>query len=515
MNPFSVFALYGQRFSSFCFGRISGRLSLVSLAVNACWMTVGLCAMNQGRAQTDWIGDALVQRMPDGQAYLDIQTGWSTTAQTSSDSLVITMIASKNSGVVSFQKDVVAVRPLVLDTTELKHVHVSRLFVPDGRIRIEWQIQYQDSTLWLHNKNVLVPLAGMPEFADPMVVHTSSAAEANSNPDMIHSGLTLIPSIGKHVPRLATSCVIYFEMHGMHDVVPRDSLLLLAYGWTDDSGEWIPEFTKYKRLSSSEVIPVFESLPCSPQVPSPERPILKLEARTRAGDVIVSREVELGTRFSRDDDAVSPSSSLQPLASLLSISEKETLIRHMIDHLPIATTNEQNTIQNTLVPSGSVEQMQQYLTAFWLDRCADVTCANRQHEEYMDRIAVVDEAYGSCKSGQGSLTEMGNVFLRFGKPNTIVKRHHETDYYPYEIWHYHKAGRFNNKRFLFYAPHVVSECFELLHSDMLGERQNEDWLSQLKSRENRLRVTESMENRLNPRDAFSREEPEDLFYNPR
>ena len=104
---------------------------------------------------------------------------------------------------------------------------------------------------------------------------------------------------------------------------------------------------------------------------------------------------------------------------------------------------------------------------------------------------------------------------RFGKPNTVVKRHHETEYYPYEIWHYHKAGRFNNKRFLFFAPHVVSECFELLHSDMLGERQNEDWLSQLKSRENRLRVSESMENRLNPRDAFSREEPEDLFYNPR
>ena len=73
--------------------------------------------------------------------------------------------------------------------------------------------------------------------------------------------------------------------------------------------------------------------------------------------------------------------------------------------------------------------------------------------------------------------EMGNIYIRFGKPNTVVKRHHETEYYPYEIWHYHKAGRFNNKRFLFFAPHVVSECFELLHSDMLGERQNEDWLS--------------------------------------
>ena len=59
------------------------------------------------------------------------------------------------------------------------------------------------------------------------------------------------------------------------------------------------------------------------------------------------------------------------------------------------------------------------------------------------------------------------------------------------------------------------ENAELLHSDMLGERQNEDWLSQLRSRENTVQVSQSMENRLNPRDSFSGEEPEDLFFNPR
>ena len=168
-----------------------------------------------------------------------------------------------------------------------------------------------------------------------------------------------------------------------------------------------------------------------------------------------------------------------------------------------------------LIPVGDVEQMRQYLTGFWLERSESETEALILHQDYMARIEHVDEQYGDCKKGQGSLTEMGNIFLRFGMPNTIVKRHHETDYYPYEIWHYHKAGRFNNKRFLFYAPHVVGECFELLHSDMLGERQNEDWLQQLRSRENTIRVSQSMENRLNPRDTFSREEPEDLFFNPR
>ena len=63
---------------------------------------------------------------------------------------------------------------------------------------------------------------------------------------------------------------------------------------------------------------------------------------------------------------------------------------------------------------------------------------------------------------------------------------------------------------------MVAECFTLLHSDMLGEVSNNDWLQILRSRENPLRVTNSQLNRLNPRrDTFSGEEPEDLFFNPR
>ena len=69
----------------------------------------------------------------------------------------------------------------------------------------------------------------------------------------------------------------------------------------------------------------------------------------------------------------------------------------------------------------------------------------------------------------------------------------------------------SNKRFLFYAPHVVGECMEILQSDIPGEIQNEDWLQLLRTRENAVRVTESQLNRLNPRDTYSRVEPEDLL----
>jgi len=467
-------------------------------------------------AQTDWRAKALVQRLPDGQAYLEVQTSWISTSKTSQEPLTVTVLALQDGDVLSFEKDDILARPAVEDTVDLQHVHVRRLAVPSGNVVVEWRVDQFDQPLWLHNEGVRVPIAGLPEFTDPILVQTHAPATALSQPEMVHSGLDLIPSVARRIPMDVSSALFYTELHGMADVVGQDSLFLLVQGWARADGSWDPASTKYARLKAATVIPVFESLPCSPSSPNVENAVLKLEARTRDGHVVVSRDVSLGTRRIAQEDGLDHRDVSSPLLSLASIRDRDALARHLEDHLPVATTNEQSTIQNTLIPQGTVMEMQQYLTGFWLDRSSfSVPEAEARHKQYAERIAYVDETFGDCKRGQGSLTEMGNIYLRFGKPNTVVQRHHETEYYPYEIWHYHKAGRFNNKRFLFYAPHVVGECFELLHSDMLGERQNEDWLSQLRSRENRLRVTESMENRLNPRDSFSREEPEDLFFNPR
>ena len=504
---------------SFHSERFSAHLKVLQLSMA---MLIGMLAATQfSFAQEHFKGDALVQRLPDATAYIEVQTSWTSNVTTSSDSLTITVLAIKGDNIVAFAKDNVLARPTLEDSTILEHVHVRRLEVPEGSVRIEWSVNLADEPIWLHNMNVRVPIGGVPEFTDAIVVSTHAKATAKSQPDMVHSGLDLIPLVGRSIPTSALAASFYVELHGIADIVGDDSLFLVTYGWANASGEWEPSATAYARKKASKIVPIFESLPCSPSLPVVDRPVLKLEARTKEGQVLVSRDIQLGKRsvdgtIESEDMIVSVSSaSRSPLPSLLAFETAPTLSRHLIDHLAVATTNEQNTIQHVLIPVGDVEQMRQYLTGFWLERSESETEALILHQDYMARIEHVDEQYGDCKKGQGSLTEMGNIFLRFGMPNTIVKRHHETDYYPYEIWHYHKAGRFNNKRFLFYAPHVVGECFELLHSDMLGERQNEDWLQQLRSRENTIRVSQSMENRLNPRDTFSREEPEDLFFSTR
>lgn len=482
------------------------------LLVFGCWSFGSL------RAQHEWSGDVLIQRLPDGQAYAEIQTAWTSTIQTPSDSLTLTMLAILGEDIVSYQKDQLLARPIVQDSADLRHVHVARLAVPSGGVRIEWLVEQKKRAIWSHQVDIRVPLGGVPEFTDVMIVNTHAPESDLSQASMVHSGLDLIPQVGNVIPIDASSARFYVELHGLKDVIPLDSLFLFKFGWANEDGDWNPKATRYVRKKCSSIVPIFEVLPCTPTAPVPNHPLIKMEAQTREGNVVVSRDVLLGNRRELGDrdemnGRVIRKSTLLP--SLANYTELNMVIKLLEDHLPFARTNEQNTIQEVLIPAADMSQMKQYLSGFWLDRSASVPEAEAKLAQYIERIAFVDDKYGQCKYGQGSLTEMGNIYLRFGKPNTVVKRHHETDYYPYEIWHYHKAGRFNNRRFLFFAPHVVGECFELLHSDMLGERQNDDWLSQLRSRENTVKVTQSMENRLNPRDTFSGEEPEDLFYNPR
>ena len=244
---------------------------------------------------------------------------------------------------------------------------------------------------------------------------------------MVHSGLDIFLLLGGEF----TGCVvsqILFEIHGVSDVVGMDSLFLLSLGWADADGNWDLRATKHARMKAGQVVPVFESLPCTPSS-SWDKSDFEIGGPYKGRSRYCFRDVQLPSRMSEEIKDVE-GSALPVLPSLLSIKSLDSLIRHVEDHLPVFI-NEQNTIQFSLLPNASVPQIHQYLTSFWLER-GQSNEGFRLHAQYCDRIAFVDENFGDCKYGQGSLTEMGNIYLRFGSPNTVVQRHHETEYYPYE-----------------------------------------------------------------------------------
>ena len=244
------FGPYAPQVTSFHSERFSARM------ISRRWCLGLLLAMlgatSNGFAQEHFLGDALVQRLPDATAYIEVQTSWTSTVSTVSDSLTITVLAISNDEIISFAKDKVLARPELVDSTDLEHVHVRRLEVPDGPVQIEWSVYAGETPLWLHNTNIRVPVGGVPEFTDAILVSTHAKASQWSEPDMVHSGLEMIPIVGRTIPTNALAASFYVELHGIEEIVGIDSLFLLAYGWANSSGDWEPSATAYARKKSHE-----------------------------------------------------------------------------------------------------------------------------------------------------------------------------------------------------------------------------------------------------------------------
>lgn len=128
-----------------------------------------------------------------------------------------------------------------------------------------------------------------------------------------------------------------------------------------------------------------------------------------------------------------------------------------------------------------LEQLQRYFYSFWLAR-------NPNDPEgawlaYKAKVDYVNETYGSSVI-KGFRTDRGRVYLKYGPPTSITEEPYDPQAYPYEIWHYYVLGEQTNVKFIFYNRDLVTNNYELLHSDYLGEIQDPGWQMKLVRRLN-------------------------------
>lgn len=437
------------------------------------------------------------------QAILD-STGWRTKAE-------IQVIIESDNEVIAFAKSEVYG---VSDSTEtLAHYgtqfHLERLNVPPGAYRLSVSVRDAHATE-VHatelELDLVIHTPGPPKWSDPFLVGAYAPSNGPELTSLSRSGYDMLPIVGANFSEDMQQLQFYTELYHVDEVV--DSLFLVSTWMESSDGIVYSKTRRFFRKNAAPVVPVFTSIPLEGvNWSKPQR--LVIQAATRENQIIA--EKRLPVHRITTESIVSTSGALP--SYIAAFTDSLTLLQHIKDHHPTSSQSEQQTIDH-FIPSATVPQMQAFLADFWQTNSS--VNPELGWRKYVTAVAYADSVYGACRNGHGAMTDMGYVYLRYGPPNTVVKRHNGTDYYPYEIWHYHRAASFTNKRFLFFSPHMVAECFALLHSDMLGEVQNNDWLHVLKNRENSLRVTESQVNRLNPRrDTFSGEEPEDLFFNPR
>ena len=431
-------------------------------------------------------------------------SGWRTQAE------VKVILESENTVAAFGKADVIGVPDSTEELSQLgTQFHLERLQVKPGTYRLSVSILdafNSEAKATEVQMDLRVPDPNAPQWSDPFLVGAYAASNQNEPTSISRSGYDMLPLVGGQFSVDMTHLPFYAELYHADEVV--DSLFLMS-SWMESRDGMVHSKTKrYFRKTAGPIVPFFSSIPLDGLDWSNSHNLV-IQAATRDNQIIAEKRLAVQPLI--EQSLLANPSGIPPY--IAAFTDSLTLLQHIKDHHPLGAPSEQQTI-DLFMEAATVAQMQAFLSDFWLNH----TPINPEQgwRSYVTAVAYSDSVFGACRNGHGAMTDMGYVYLRYGPPNTIVKRHNGTDYYPYEIWHYHRAGSFTNKRFLFFSPHMIAECFALLHSDMLGEVQNNDWLHILRNRENSLRVTESQINRLNPRrDTFSGEEPEDLFFNPR
>jgi GWxTD domain-containing protein len=320
------------------------------------------------------------------------------------------------------------------------------------------------------------------------------------------SGYDLVPYISNYYPQSMNSLVFYAEIYNTFKVLGADEKFLVSsFIEVVESGVRLNNFTSFSRKNSSDVVVIFSEIPIE-KLPSGNYNLV-IETKNKNNEVLTSKKVF----FQRvnptaeidfnDLASISVENTFVMLISPDSIDEYIKMIR------PISSRIEQVYADNQL-KSSEIKLKQQFFYNFWYNR------QNINPElawiKYRAEVAKAQTAY-STKIKKGYETDRGRIFLKYGPANAISQRYNEPSSYPYEIWHYHKIGNFSNRRFIFYNPDLVTNDFELLHSDMFGEIQNPRWQVVLNKRN--TQVFDLYDDKAGKNQYGS--EADDLFIMPR
>ena len=323
---------------------------------------------------------------------------------------------------------------------------------------------------------VIAPLENGVVISDILLAERMEPAPEGSSDAKY--GYRITPLLSDYYPSSLKTLSMYAEVYGTEEAFGQDGAYLLSY--QIESYEKRTVYGAFKRNIRAKARPV-EPLMAQFDIgglPSGNY-LVVVEVRDRQGELVSRRERMIQRnnpiRFSYDLQSMNELELSGTFAGAL--MDRDSLAEHISSLRPIADPLERKIIDDRR-KDRDLALMRRFFYSFWANRSTDPEAA---WNEYRQQVVKVNKLFG-CRVLKGYESDRGQVYLKYGAPNSMMDRLNEMDSYPYSIWHYYQAGRYRDKRFVFYQPNLASDCMELLHSEVPGELQNPRWNQILHSR---------------------------------
>jgi GWxTD domain-containing protein len=450
-------------------------IALISLLLGGIWLN----AQNL----TSYF-DHKVFQVPDQgillETYVDI-VGPSAVFIPKSDSTLqanieVEMVIKEGSKTIDSSREIV-LSPLTLPGYSPNFMYINRFLLPKGNYTLELTMKDLNSDLPAIStvRNLDLDRATKDcRFSDIELIAGFRQAGADSK--LAKSGLEFIPYLSNLYDRSFSEIIFYVELYNIDHELGDDVPFLFKYAIVDANTE-IPwsECEVFKRKKTAQVITELGRIDIS-TLPSGLFDLV-VEARNREDELISKERI----RIVRESDVVREYTDEEiDLTFVGDLNDKDSLIAFIECLTPIAGERERAIIDYQ-VKGFTLLECKSFFYSFWENRSlADPSAA---WQDYKTKVNLAQEQFGTSNK-YGYMTDMGRVFLKYGEPNSIANRSNDPESYPYQIWHYYKAGKFNDKRFVFYDKELLQREYVLLHSDVPGEVRNPRWDLIINSRNN-------------------------------
>jgi GWxTD domain-containing protein len=426
----------------------------------------------------------------------------------------LNLIVSRLGQIVDFRK-VKVDGPMVRKGEEADFLSVERFMLGNGVFDLE--VEVMDMAAGTGVKESMTQRIEINNPSDGVFISdiqfVSAYRQSTDDNAFSKSGYDLLPYVSNYFPSSLNSLIFYAEMYRTDSVFGNGAGFLSTVCVIDAMDNAIENCKRMKREKAAAVVPTLQVLDIS-DLPTGEYKV-RLEVRNRDNQLVYMRERNFTRSKIKEldlppaDIAVSDATVATSFAA--EFSNRDSLYAMILWHIPIAGDIEKNTIDNQL-EKAELLTLQSFLYNFWYKRNnADPEKAFR---EYQLNCKIVKENF-ETRIKPGWQTDRGRVYLQYGKPNTRIVRPHDSDYWPFEIWHYYETdNNLHNRRFLFYDTTLMGDM-ELLHSDVPEEPKNFNWKEMVRSRPNALNMSDASRNNANQRvDPRSNDEIDNLWFTP-
>ena len=392
------------------------------------------------------------------------------------------------------QKEIVDYKKHIIEG-EIDHVNkngildLQRFSLIDGNYNLGLKLVDQTDTnnIEEHQQTFTLSKLNTSEFSDIELLDKYWKSDSVSK--LNKSGFEMIPLVttyfGPEFNRLSYYTEIYFD----EEIIKENPSVILTQSiLVKENNKIAGQYNKLNKISSSSVVPVLNSFDLS-NLPTGNY-VLKLSVMDKNQLILSTKELAFQRTNLNNSMKLNRLNSVSIANTFASDLHQDSLNEFMKCLAPLASNLEKNIIDNKLDDIDDTLK-RQFIYSFWYNRFPNNPAYN--WSKYKQEVKKTNQLFGT-KVRKGYETDRGRIYLKYGPPNTITDRPNEPSAYPYQIWHYYKIGRFNNKRFVFYLPDLVSNDYVILHSTLQGEYFNNNWKTDLHSRNTPERNVDALQN---------------------